>query len=145
MAEEKARSLGWDDIINDGEKYPERVVLEPGDYDFKVTKFERGISKNGNNMAELELEIKDGEKTAIVKDWIALTDKTMWKVANFFRSVGLKKHGEKTKMRWKESIGKTGRCTLTKVKLESKNGTPYDANQIHEYLDPIDETEDFEW
>lgn len=144
MAQEKEPNFGldWDEEIDDGEEFIKPYIFEPGDYDFKVVKFERGISSNGNNQAILDIEITDGEHKAIIKDWITLTNRTIWKIASFFRSIGLKKHGEKTKMRWKESVGKTGRCTLKQDEATSKKGTTYTVNAIEAYLDPV---EDFEW
>lgn len=144
--EEKVRELAWDEVIDDGEGYPERVVFEPGDYDFTVKSFERGKAKDtGRNMAILDLEVTDGSKKSVVRDWIVLTNKTYWKAANYFRSVGMKKHGEDIKMDWKGSIGKTGRCTLIKEEKISKKGNPYDVNYVYNYNDPIEEVEDYEW
>lgn len=134
--------LSWDDEIDDGDEQ-ERVLFEPGDYDFKVKEFKRSMTKStGNNMAELDIEVTDGNKKAVIKDWIVLTNKTVWKIASFFRSIGLKKHGEKIQMKWKESVGKTGRCTLAQEERESKNGNTYLVNTIYSYNDPV---EDMEW
>lgn len=145
MAQEEVRELDWDEEIDDGTEY-ENVVFPEGDYDFTVKNFKRDRAKeSGNNMAVLELEVTDGKKKAIVKDWIVLTTNMKWKIANFFRSVGLKKHGENIKMKWKESIGTTGRCTLSVDTRTSKNGNDYEVNQIKSYLDPVEDIDDIEW
>lgn len=145
MAQEEVRELDWDEEIDDGTEY-ENVVFPEGDYDFTVKTFKRDKAKeSGNNMAVLELEVTDGKKKAIVKDWIVLTTNMKWKIANFFRSVGLKKHGENIKMKWKESIGTTGRCTLSVDTRTSKNGNDYEVNQIKSYLDPVEDIDDIEW
>lgn len=143
MADE-VYSLDWEVEIDDGSEF-EYVVFEPGDYDFTVKSFERGIAKeSGNNMAILELEITDGERKAIVKDWIVLTNKTIWKIASFFRSIGMKKKGKNFTTKWKETVGKTGRCTLTQEDKESQKGKTYKINKIDAYLDPPQE-EEFKW
>ncbi len=141
---EEVIGLDWEEEIDDGQEF-EYVVLEPGDYDFTVKSFERGKTKDThNNMAILELEVTDGKKKAIVKDWIVLTNKTVWKIASFFRSIGLKKHGEKVKMKWKESIGRSGRCTLAQEERESQKGNTYKTNSVYAYIDPPEEI-DVQW
>lgn len=146
MAEEELRGLDWDEEIDDGAEF-ENIVFPEGDYDFTVKSFKRDKAReSGNNMAVLELEVTDGKKKALIKDWIVLTTKTKWKIASFFRSVGLKKHGENIKMKWQESVGTTGRCTLSVEERTSNKGNTYKVNQIESYLDPIDDNiEDVEW
>lgn len=62
MSNESEREYGWDDEIqNDG---PEYVVLPDGDYNFKVTGFERGRYEGGEkipacNMAIITLEYEE--------------------------------------------------------------------------------------
>ena len=146
MAEDlEVIGLDWDEEIDDGEEF-ERVLFEPGNYDFTVKKFERARTKeSGNNMAVLDLEVTDGKKKTTIKDWLVLTNKSVWKIASYFRSVGLKKHGEKMRMKWKESVGLSGRCTLDQEERESKKGKTYTVNTIQAYLDPDEETEDIQW
>ena len=150
MAENKNKveevvELDWDEEIDDGSQF-ENVIFDEGNYEFTVINFKRDRSKkNGNNMAVIDIEVTDGEKTNTVRDWFVLTNKNIWKIANFFRSIGLKKHGEKTKMKWKESVGMSGMCTLIVDERVSDKGRPYKVNQIKSYLDPIEDDDDFEW
>lgn len=154
MAEEKVKiddfeeidgdePLDWDSEIGDGDEQPERVVFEPGTYQFKVKKFEREIAKSsGNKMAVLTLEVTDGKKKAEIIDRLVLIKKVEWKIGSFFRSIGLKKHGEKMKMRWSKVEGLTGECELETEERTSKKGNTYSVNTVKKYNDPI---EDFEW
>lgn len=142
---EEEFELDWEAEIDDGNEF-ERVLLEPGDYDFTVKKIERSKTKEtGNNMAVVYLEVTDGERKAEIRDWIVLTNKTIWKIASFFRSVGLKKHGEKVKMKWPESVGLSGRCSVEQEERTSNKGNTYKANRIGSYLDPEEEVEDVQW
>lgn len=142
---EELIELGFDDEISDGEGN-DIVLFEPGNYQFTVKSYERGKTKeSGNNMVTVELEVTDGKKKSTIKDWIVLTNKTMWKIASFFRSIGLKKRGENIKMNWKESVGKSGMCTLSQDEKISKAGNSYKVNSIYSYLDPMEEVEDVEW
>lgn len=144
---EEIKELDWEEEIDDGDtERIEPVLFEPGDYDFTVKSFKRSKAKtSGKNMAELELEVTDGVKSTVIKDWIVLTSNTIWKIASFFRSVGLKKHGEKIRMQWKESVGRTGRCSLQQEDRVSNKGNAYKVNTIYSYLDPQDEIEEIEW
>lgn len=145
MAEEELIELDWDEEIDDGDEF-ENIVFPEGDYDFTVVNFKRDRAKeSGNNMAVLDLEVTDGKKKTVIKDWLVLTNKTKWKIASFFRSVGLKKHGENIKMKWKESVGTSGRCTLSVEERVSDKGNAYKVNQIKSYLDQDEEIEDVEW
>lgn len=145
MEENEVIGLEWDDEIDDGEEF-ERVLFEPGDYKFEVLNVEREVTKTtGNNMAALELKVTDGKKSAVVRDWIVLTNKTIWKIASFFRSVGLKKHGEKVKMQWKKALGLTGELSLKTEERTSSKGTTYTVNVVDAYLDPPEEVEDVTW
>lgn len=142
---EEEFELDWEAEIDDGSEF-ERVLFEPGDYDFKVVNVEKSKTKEtGNNMAVVDIEVTDGKRKAEVRDWIVLTNKTIWKIASFFRSIGLKKHGEKVRMRWNEAVGLTGRCTVEQEERTSNKGNTYMVNRINAYLDPEDEVEEIEW
>ena len=58
-----------------------------------------------------------------------------WKISAFFRSIGLKKHGEKLKMKWNETIGCKGRAHVTKTQGSKNDGVYF--NNIGRFIDPI--------
>ena len=148
MAEE-VKVYDWDDEIeNDGEER-EYVTLEEGDYDFEVTKFERGNytpSANAKtpacNQAIMTLKIATNDGDAYVIDKFPLASTMEWKIAAFFRCVGLKKHGEAVKMMWKDSIGCKGKVHITKTKGNNDNVF---FNNVGKYIDPPAKGDDDEW
>lgn len=148
MAEE-VKVYDWDDEIeNDGEDR-EYVTLEEGDYDFEVTKFERGSytpSANAKtpacNQAIMTLKIATNEGDAYVIDRFPLASTMEWKIAAFFRSIGLKKHGEAVKMMWKDAIGCKGKAHIIKTKGNNDNVF---FNNVGKYIDPPAKGDDDEW
>lgn len=139
----------WDDTIeNDGEQ-SDFVTLEEGDYEFTVHKWERGhytptagAKTPACNQVELTLQIRTKNGDAYVNDKIQLASTMEWKLAAFFRSIGLKKHGEKLKMEWDKINGRKGRAHITKT--PGKNEGVF-FNNVARYLDPVAKTEDDEW
>lgn len=144
----EVKIFDWDDEIeNDGEQR-DFVTLEEGDYDFEVTKFERGNYTPSSkaktpacNQAIMTLKVSTEDGDAYITDRFPLASTMEWKIAAFFRSIGLKKHGEPVKMQWKDSIGCTGKAHFTKTAGE-KEGTFF--NNVGSYIDPEVEGDD-EW
>lgn len=139
----------WDDEIqNDGEDR-EFITLEAGDYEFEVNKYERGrYTPSGNgktppcNQIEVTLAITTKDGIAYVKDRFPLASTFEWKISGFFRSVGLKKHGEKLRMCWDEAIGCKGKAKITKTE-GNKEGLYF--NNVDKYIDPIAKGAADEW
>lgn len=127
--------LGWDDTIeNDGGEY---IVLPEGDYPFTVTSFERGSFPGGAkipacNKAVLTLTVEHEGSSVNVKTDIILYKTIEWKISAFFRCIGLKKHGEKLKMKWNEVVGRTGRAHFKP--REGRDGRQF--NDVDRFLDP---------
>ena len=128
----------WDDEIeNDGEEF---TTVEEGDYDFTVEKFERGNYTPGPNAktppcnaADMTLKITTKDGDCFVRDRLLLAGNNEWRISAFFRSIGMKKHGEKLKMDFKGAIGKTGRAHITKTEGQTK-GVYF--NNVGKYIDP---------
>lgn len=148
MAED-AKVFDWDDEIEfDGEDR-EFVTLEEGDYEFEVTKFERTHYTPGPNaktppcnQADVTLKIHTEAGDAFVVDHFPLASTMEWKISSFFRAVGLKKHGEKLKMKWNESVGCKGKAHI--VKSPGKTDGVF-FNNVGRYIDPVAKSEDDEW
>ena len=127
--------LGWDDTIeNDGGEY---IVLPEGDYPFTVTSFERGSFPGGAkipacNKAVLTLTVEHEGSSVNVKTDIILYKTIEWKISAFFRCIGLKKHGEKLKMKWNEVVGRTGRAHFKP--RDGRDGRQF--NDVDRFLDP---------
>ena len=139
MAEE-VKVYDWDDEISD-DGNGSFVTLDEGNYDFEVTKFERGHytpSANSKtpacNQANITIKISTKDGDAYIVDKFPLASTMEWKASAFFRSIGLKKHGEPLKMRWTDTIGCKGRAYITKTKGEKQDVY---FNNVKNYLDPV--------
>lgn len=136
------RIFDWDDEIeNDGEERS-FVVLEEGDYDFEVVKFERGhytpsadAKTPPCNQAIVTLKVSVDEGDCLITEKLPMASTMEWKISAFFRSIGLKKHGEKLKMKWNETIGCKGRAHITKTQGSKNDGVYF--NNVGRFLDPV--------
>lgn len=140
-------AFDWDDFIeDDSEGFS---LLEPGEYEYVVTDYEKTRSKAGNPVIILTLEIGDpiGSKTNL-KEYVTLIPGLEWKISQVLRSLGLKKRGEKVPLRvFEKSKGRTGRCEIiVETKKDQSDPTKtYTNNKIKRFLDPPSQTEDFSW
>lgn len=130
--------LGWDDeIVNDSGSY---LLLEEGDYNFTVTGFERarfpGSAKIPPcNKAVLTLTVEADEGTASVKYDLILYSTMEWKLSEFFRAIGQKKHGEPLRPRWNELVGSRGRAHFKPRVYTKKDGSEGKANDVEKFYD----------
>ena len=146
MTTEEMKVFDWDDeILDDGEERS-FITLEEGDYDFEVIKFEKAFftAKPESKIpdcpqANITLVIHTDDGDAYVKDKFYLVQSTEWRISAFFRSIGLKKHGEKLRMQWGQTIGCIGRCHITKD-AGTKENTYF--NNVKYYIDPKEEKEE---
>lgn len=126
------RELGWDDEIV---KENDFIVLQPGDYEFRVESFERGRFKGSEkipscNQANLTIVIVDPATGRDVKIQhnLLLHSKLESMLSEFFRGIGQKKKDEPLKMNWQLVPGATGRC---KIVSEEYKGNLY--NKIKKF------------
>ena len=117
-------TFDWDDEI---EKESEFTTLKPGDYDFEITNFERGNYDGSDKippckMAMVTFRVSSGKDVTSILERYYLCSSMEWKLSELFKSVGLKKSGEKVKMQWGKLVGSKGRC---KVKIDTNNGKEY--------------------
>ena len=134
----RSQAMGWDDSIeNDSQQYP---VVPEGDYNFTVTGFERGrfpgsAKLEACNKASLTLEVetKDGPVTVFTD--LILNRKLEWKLSEFFRSIGMKKKGERVVMDWSKVQGAHGRAHFKPRKYTASDGTERTASNVEHFLD----------
>lgn len=131
------RELGWDDEIEkDGGEF---VVLPPGDYNFTVTKFERGRFTGSDkmpacNQAKLELTVHSPEYgDVIVFHNLFLHTKTEGLLSNFFAGIGQKRKGEKLRMNWNAVVGARGRLKLEINTFRGRDGQERTNNQVKSF------------
>ena len=132
--------LDWDSTIeDDGTGF---VLLEAGDYDFTVTGFARG-RHNGSakipacNKAIVTLSIETPNGVAEIKENLILYKTMEWKISAFFRSLGMKKHGERLVMDWDKVLGAAGRAHIVQREYVGNDGTNKKANNVGYFLDYI--------
>lgn len=107
------QDLDWDSGI--GADVLTKTVETPpvGDYDFTVTNFEKTISKSGKKMAKLTLALDVNGQVYLRDVYLVLTTNSLWKIATFLESVGLKKKGvDLPQIPWGKVLGSEGRCHL---------------------------------
>ena len=139
--------LDWDSAIeDDGQGF---VLLDEGDYDFTVTGFERG-RHNGSakipacNKAIVTLSIDTPNGVAEIKENLILYKTMEWKISAFFRSLGMKKHGERLVMDWDKVLGAAGRAHIVQRDFIGQDGTNKKANNVGYFIDwmPADKRAD---
>lgn len=130
-------ALDWDSEVS-YETQAAYEVLEPGEYRFRVTGFERK-RYNGSAklppcpMAELELELDNGLQQGKAWQKLFLTQKQAWKSAQFFKAAGLIAEDASCdgRLPWGEALGAEGSC---KVGNREYNGKTY--NEVTDFLKP---------
>ena len=128
-------SIGWDTEIPDDAQ--EHTLLPDGsEVDFEVLRMTKTTSKNGAPMAKLTLQVESKLGTNILTEYLVLQENSLWKVAQFFCSIGQKRHGEPLVPRWDDVEGSIGKAIVSVSQYE-KEGKIHQRNGIRKYLDPV--------
>lgn len=136
MADTMDQALGWDDAIEGSGSDFEPVPA--GEYGFRVVSMERQYHNGSDKMApcpvaRIEIELTDAPRAAHLFDRLFLNKKTMWKIVDFFTSIGLHDKGDDKPFKpdWTRIAGRCGRC---RVKTREYNGSTY--NDVDRWLAP---------
>jgi len=138
MNNEKDMLMNWDDAIEtDGQEY---ILLPEGEYNFRVTNFERGRFVGSAripqcNKASIVIQIEAKEGTTSVKFDLILYRTLEWRISAFFRSIGQKKHGEKLTMDWGKVVGSKGRAYIKQRSYTNQNGDEKFINDVDRFID----------
>lgn len=141
MADNKVNNnmeMDWDDdLVNDGQEF---IILEEGDYTFEVTDFERGrfpgsAKISPSNKATLTLLVTTDKGLATCKTDLILNRVVEFKLAQFFRCIGQKKHGERLKMDWSKVVGSKGRAHFKPRTWVGNDGQERQANDVERFYD----------
>lgn len=137
-----ANILSWDSAIEeDGQGY---VLLDEGDYEFTVTGFERGQHNGSAKIpacpkAILTLSVETASGVAEIKENLILYKTMEWKLSSFFRSIGLKKHGERLVMDWNKVLGASGKAHIIQRTYTGNDGLLKKSNGVQYFIDYIPE------
>ena len=130
--------MDWNDVLeNDGSEF---VLLPEGDYRFKVASFERGRFVGSTkipacNKAILMLDVTGEQGTVHIKTDLILHKSLEWKLAQFFRSIGLKEKGKAVAMDWQAVPGAQGRCHVIQRTWTGNDGKERVSNDVDRFLD----------
>lgn len=124
------KALDWDDELTAKEQY---TLLPPGEYDYTVGTIEKGRFNGSDKMpacpfARVNINIEYQGENVPVSTNLFLTEKTRWKISEFYMSIGYMKKGETKPMYW-NFAGWTGKV---KIKHREYNGSTY--NDIDKFL-----------
>ena len=131
--------LSWDSAIE--KDAPEYILLPEGDYDFTVSKFEKGRHNGSEKLppcykAILYLTIDTPEGIATIQHQLFLHTKTEPMLSAFFTAIGQKKKGEKVTMNWNAVTGSKGRCKVYIDKWTGDDGVERKSNKIRKFYEP---------
>lgn len=130
--------MDWADSIEvDGSEF---ITLPEGDYNFLVTGFERARFPGGPkipacNKAVISIQITTKEGVANIKFDLLLYRTVEWRLSQFFRSLGMKKHGEKLTMDWSKVVGSIGRAKIKQRKYTNQFGEEKVINDVEKFYD----------
>lgn len=144
MTQGTERELDWNSSIENDNDF---VLLDPGQYQFIVEKFERARHSGTPklppcNKAVLTLKVFDDSNSISIVHNLFLHSKTEGMLCQFFKSIGARKHGEKLVMDWSKVIGAKGYCKIKIDEFESNKepGKKLHSNKIDKFLDPEEES-----
>ena len=126
--------IGWDDEISQESNF---VLLEPGDYDFTVTSFERKRFGGSDKMCacnQAVLHIDVGEAT--IFDNLFMNKKAEWRISQFFAAIGQKQKGVPFVPNWNAVPGSSGRCKVGVRTWTGNDGEERKNNEIKEFYAP---------
>jgi len=109
-------------------------LIKPGIYHFRVANAKEGMSKSGNEMLTLTLEVYDNEGRAHpIFDY--LVEAMAFKLYAFCESTGLLRLYQEGRLTAQDCIGRTAYVELTieKGKESPQGGTYPDKNQVKKY------------
>ena len=132
------RGFDWNAAIEDDSEGIK--LLETGDYNAVITWFERG-RYNGSekipacNMAVLTLRVQGPVEPCELTTRLYVCKKMEWKLSEFFRGIGRKKHGERLVMNWDGLVGLPVHVRVVKKEFTAKDGEKRWCNEVIKFYD----------
>ena len=140
---EQIETFDWDDVLEKDDPVSEkRIVLEEGDYNFLVTKFERGRFPGNDKLPaahKASITVQVNSKEGLVNynfDILLIKLEGFEKrLYGFFRSIGQKEVGQAYKMDWSKVLGSKGRAHFKPKSITGKNGDLITVNDLVYFID----------
>lgn len=141
MTPDNGRTLEWDDTLDPNAG--DFVMLEPGEYDFNVVKYEKLRYAGGAKLpacwqAKVEIVV-DGRAT--IQHNLFLHSKTEGLLCQFFKAIGARMSGDRLQMDWNRIAGATGRCVIEHRTWKGKDGDERTDQQIKKFIMPDEMTD----
>ena len=129
-------SWTWE-IKNDGE---EIKPMKPGIYPARISRFEQGDHMGSAKIppcpkAILTLAVDSGNGPVEVKTTLLVHPRMEWKLSEFFRSIGRKRHGEALRMDWSNLVGQKLLVRIGPRSYVGSDGETHVANNVERFLD----------
>lgn len=138
-------AFGWDDSVEtkDGGNF---TLLEPGEYAYRVARFERQRFDGSEKMSACPMAVLTlalGNASGARSDEqvrLYLNKRQMWKITQFFKSCGLidasLPEGTMVTLPWNRVVGATGRCMVKNRKWRGSDGVERDGNEVESFVVP---------
>lgn len=108
-------------------------LLEPGIYPFEVMAASEEISKAGNEMIKIKINVF-GPNGKQIHIYDYLIEKLQFKLRHFCEATGLLAKYESGKLSELDCEGKSG---MVKIKIDAANGQYLAKNAVHDYVKPV--------
>jgi hypothetical protein len=138
MSEEQVND--WDEIVITDDDEGGFELIPAGEYDFTVLGYTNGNHQGSAKLpackkvvVKIRIE-ENGEPLGELEENLFCHMKMKGLLFCFFRSIGLKKHGEPLVIDWSAIAGLTGRCKVTTREWKKDNDT-FQSNNV-KFLDP---------
>jgi hypothetical protein len=110
---------------------PNGNFLKEGTYNFVITNAVERTSKNNDPMIAIEIEIKNNDQTYMLRDFVVVVPKMLWRLKQLCKSIGI--DFMKGKISDSELLGKKGDVEV--VLQETEDYGP--QNRISRYIEKI--------
>ena len=121
--------MNWDEKtpLDQLPEQKQKIVFPKGtECVFVVVGFKKAKSKAGNPMAELNLDLSNGDNEGWCYEYLVLNQENCaWKIRGFFEAIGLRE------VDWDMVDGATGRCV---VDVEAASEGHREKNRVARYI-----------
>lgn len=140
-----AVAYDWDSTISN--KNEKKVLLNDGNYNFKVIGFERGYFNGSDKMiacpkANLTLNVETDDGVAKIKTTLFLCSSYEKKIASFFRSIDSANNGDTINMDWSHILGSEGIAHFRVKNFTDRDGIEHQYNEVAFFIDKSTENDD---